>query len=350
MSNGANHSELSSRHEAVLTAATEEFIATAEPVGSSQIASRYSLGVRAAMIRNLMAELEEQGYLHQPHTSAGRVPTEKAFRHYVDRVMPQRRLGFEDRAQIELHYSGHAGTTDITAMMRDTSRLLAVLTGQAALVMAPRLEVVSLERVRFVRLREQGVLAIFVAATGGVHHQLVATDRDYSQEELDRMAGYLNDSLHGRTLLEARAWIQERLTEDQAHYNQFVREALVLGGAVATRMETAVLFIEGSAQALEQPEFTDRNKMRELLRALEDKSALLDLLERGLKQNGPMVSIGRENFDLRLADFSVVASCYQSGSTPLGSLAVVGPMRMDYQRVIALVDYTARALSKALDH
>ncbi|HUY19862.1 MAG TPA: heat-inducible transcriptional repressor HrcA [Candidatus Binataceae bacterium] len=350
MTNSAEKHELSPRREALLIAMVDEFITTAEPVGSGQIASHYSLGVRAAMVRNLMAELEELGYLHQPHHSAGRVPTDKAFRHYVDRAMSQRRIGFEDRAQIELHYSGQSGNTDIAAVMRETSRLLAVLSGQAALVMAPRLEAISLERVSFVRLRERGVMAIFVATAGAVHNQLVETERDYAQSELDRMAGYLNDSLHGRTLLEARSWIESRLKEDRARYDRFVREALVLGGAVAARLEGAALYVEGSVQALEQPEFMDRNKLRELLRALEDKTALLDLLERSLKESGPTVSIGTENLDSHLAGFSVVSSPYQSGSTPLGSLAVVGPVRMDYQRMIALVDYTARALSRVLEH
>src|SRR5579875_3049373 len=350
MANGPDKSELSPKREALLLAIVDAFIATAGPVGSSQLAARQSIGLRPAMVRNLMAELEQLGYLSQPHPSAGRVPTDKAFRHYVDRMMPQLRIGFEDRAQIELHYSGQSGNTDIAAMMRATSRLLAVLSGQAALVMAPRLEAVSLERVSFVRLRGRGVLAVFAATAGAVHNRIVETDRDYGQDELDRMAAYLNDSLQGRTLVEARAWIEAGLKQERARYDRFVREALLLGGAVAARLEGAELYVEGSAQVLEQPEFTDRNKLRELLRALEDKTALLDLLERSLKENGPTVSIGTENFDSHLSDFSVVASPYQSGSTPLGSLAVVGPVRMDYQRMIPLVDYTARALSRALDH
>ena len=350
MPNEPEKPALSPKREALLLATVDEFIATAEPVGSNQLAARQAIGLRAAMVRNLMAELEQLGYLHQPHPSAGRVPTEKAFRHYVDRMMPQTRIGFEDRAQIELHYSGQSGNLDLAAMMRATSRLLAVLSGQAALVMAPRLEVAALERVSFVRLRERSVLAIFAARAGAVHNRIVEIERDYRQDELDRMARYLNESLHGRTLVEARAWIEARLKEERARYDRFVREALTLGGALASGFAAVELYVEGSAQALEQPEFTDRGRLRELLRALEDKTALLDLLERSLKGSGPTVSIGTENFDAHLNDFSVVASPYQSGSTPLGSLAVVGPLRMDYQRMIALVDYTARALSRTLDH
>ncbi|MGH7905041.1 MAG: heat-inducible transcriptional repressor HrcA, partial [Candidatus Binataceae bacterium] len=334
----------------VLLATIQEFIATAEPVGSHQIVRRYPLGVRAAMVRNLMAELEETGYLQQPHTSAGRIPTDKAFRHYVDGVIARRRIGFEDRAQIELHYSEHNRPGDIEETMRDTSRLLALLTGQAALVMPPRLEALSLESVNFVRLREGQALAVFVTTAGGMHSRLIETDNDHSQTELDRMANYLNDCLHGRTLDEARTWIELELKRERARYDRFVHSALVMGELAATRRRTVELYIDGSSHVLEQPEFTDRARLRELLRALEDKTSLLDLLERSLKQSEPMVLIGAENLDLRLSGFSVVAACYQSGSTPLGSLAIVGPVRMDYQRVIPLVEYTARALSRILEH
>ena len=344
----ASQGELTPRQRAVLIATVQEFIATAEPVGSQQIVSRYPLGVRAAMVRSLMAELESAGYLRQPHTSAGRVPTDRAFRHYVDQVMTDQHLGFEDRSQIELCYS--AGSRDMSEVMRETSRLLALLTGQAALVLAPRLESVQLERVSFMRLRERHVLAIFVAAAGGAYHRIIPTADDHAQEELDRMARYLNEALHGRTLLEAREWIEQRQREDRARYDRFMRAALALGGALAGRSVASEVYIEGSAKVADQPEFADHGRLRELLHALEDRSALLDLLERSLAHSGLSVSIGSENFDARLASLSVVAASYQSGAMPLGSVAIVGPVRMDYGRVIPLVEYTARALSRLLEY
>lgn len=340
--------ELSRRHNALLLAAVQEFINTAEPVGSQQLAARHHLGVRAAMVRNLMGELEEAGFLKQPHTSAGRIPTDRAFRYYVDRLTPSSAIDFHDRAQIELHYS--APPADFNEIVRDTSRLLALMTGHAALVMAPRLESVMLERVQFLRLRESEVMAVFVPITGGVQSRFVQTARDHAQEELDRMAGYLNDSLHGRTLENARGWIEERLRDDRAAYDAFVRTALTLGGAATRGSSAAELYVEGGSKAVEQPEFADPGRLRELLRALEDKTALLNLLERSLTHQSPMVSIGSENFDARLSAFAVVAASYASGTIPLGSLAIVGPVRMDYDRVIPLVSYMARALSRVLDH
>jgi heat-inducible transcriptional repressor len=346
-SDGAN-STRSSRQHALLLATVQEFIVTAEPVGSAQIVSRHQIGVRSAMVRNIMAELEEQGYLCQPHTSAGRVPTEKAFRYYVDNLAAGSQIGFVDRAQIELHYS--SVTRNLGEALRDTPRLLSLLTGQAALVMAPRPETAILERVNFVRLRDRQVLAIFVAKAAGAQHRIVETERDYSQDDLDRMGNCLNESLQGRSLDEARKWIETRLHEERARCDRFMLEALTLGGAAAETIRHPELYIDGSLQALEQPEFSDRGRMRGLLRALDDKNTLLDLLERMLGEEGLTVSIGSENYDPRLASLSIVAAKYANGSIPAGSVAVVGPMRMDYDRVIPLVRYTARTLSRLMEH
>ncbi|HEV2169815.1 MAG TPA: heat-inducible transcriptional repressor HrcA, partial [Candidatus Binatus sp.] len=231
MTQDSSGNTLTNRQHALVVAAVQEFITTAEPVGSAQIVARHQLGVRAAMVRNMMAELEDSGYLRQPHTSAGRVPTEKAFRYYVDHLAPATRIGFEDRAHIELHYSTAA--RNLVEALRDTPRLLSILTGQAALVMAPRLETSILESVNFVRLRENQVLAVFVAAKGTTQNRIVDTERDHTQDELDRMARYLNESLEGRTLDEARRWIEAQLHEERANYDRFMRDALALGEAIA---------------------------------------------------------------------------------------------------------------------
>jgi heat-inducible transcriptional repressor len=338
--------ELGRRRHALLVAVIQDFVATAEPVGSLHIVSKYSLGVRAATVRGMMAELEAENYLFQPHVSAGRVPTAKAFRYYVDYVMPNRSIGQNDRVKIEYSYSERS--RELSAVMRDTSRLLALLTGQAAVVMTPRFEAIELRRVNFIRLRETQVMAVFVAMAGGVQTRIIDSGRDYDQDELERMANYLNECLEGRTLAQARAWIENALQEERARYDRFVYAALTLGDAAVSQPVPIDVYVEGSAKALQQPEFSDPNKLRELLGALEDKTALLDLLERALQVGSIEVSIGDEH-DPRLSDLSVVAAAYSKGALPLGSLGVVGPMRMDYQRVIGVVDYMARAVSRLLD-
>jgi heat-inducible transcriptional repressor len=336
------------RRHALIIALVQEFIATAGPVGSAQIVARHNLGVRGAMVRNMMAELEEAGFVEQPHTSSGRVPTEKAFRYYVDNLHPAVRIGFGDRSQLELKLSNIA--RDPSGVLRETPRILASMTGQAAMAMAPRLETVTVDRVELVRIREREVLSVFVIRSGLPQNRIVATDRDHTQEELDRMARYLNESIAGRNLDQARNWIAARVREDRARYDRFIADALALAGAIAAPPEYPELYVEGGLQALEQPEFADRSRMRELLRALDDKTALLELLDRALAHDGLTVSIGTENRDPRLANLSVVAASYVAGDAALGSLAIVGPLRMDYDRVIPLVAYAARTIGRLMEH
>src|SRR5260370_14018014 len=226
----SNH-PLPSRRHALLIAVVQEFISTAAPVGWAQIVAHHQLGVRAAMVRNMMAELEDGGYLHQPHTSAGRVPTEKAFRYYVDNLAAQARIGFEDRAQIQLHYSTAARGLD--EVLRATPRLLSILTGQAALVMSPRLEASILERVEFVRLRDKQVLAVFVAEKGAMQNRIVDTDRDHSQDELDRMARYLNESLKARPFTNPGRWTEAHLQTHRPNTAASGRAASSSGYATA---------------------------------------------------------------------------------------------------------------------
>jgi heat-inducible transcriptional repressor len=336
--------ELGRRRHALLMAVINDFVKTAEPVGSHHIAARYALGVKAATVRNMMAEMEQEKYFYQPHTSAGRIPTEKAFRYYVDHLAPQQ-IGQQIRAQIEYHYSERSG--DPSAIVRDTSRLLALLTGQAAIVVKPRFESIELRAVNFIAVRERQVLAVFVTMSGGVHHQLVDTRRIYLPDELERMAGYLNGIIEGRTLEEARAVIERTLRQERARYD-LRREALTLGDTVVNRPVPVEVYVEGSNRVLHQPEFNDPDKIRAILDTLEDKAALLDLLERALKGHGVEVSIGSEHAP-GLSGISVVGAPYLKGMIPLGSIAILGPVRMDYARVIGVVDYTARALSRVLD-
>ena len=337
--------EVARRRHVLLLAVVDDFVKTAEPVGSHHLVARYALGVKAATVRAMMADLERENYLYQPYTSAGRIPTDKAFRYYVDHLMPSWRISQQDKTHIEYHYS--ARERDLSALLRDTGHLLALLSGQAAVVITPRFEAIELAEVSFTRLRERQVLAIFVVA-GGIHQRVIEAERDYRTEELQRMAGYLNQIIEGRTLEEARGLIEAALGEERARYDRFAREALRLGDALVSSPVAVEVLVEGGAKVVRQPEFDDPGKLRQLVEALEDKSALLGLLENTLEGKTVEVSIGSEHAP-RLSDLSMVGAPYRHGSAPVGALAILGPVRMDYGRVIALVDYTARALSRALD-
>jgi heat-inducible transcriptional repressor len=344
MINEDGRDDVARRRHALLLAVVDDFVKTAEPVGSHHLASRYALGVKAATIRAMMAELERENYLYQPYTSAGRIPTDKGFRYYVDHLRPSWRISQQDKTHIEYHYS--ARERDVGALLRDTGHLLALLSGQVAVVVTPRFEAIELAEVALTRLRQRQVLALFVAA-GAIHQRVIETERDYSSEELQRMAVYLNRIVEGRTLEDARALIETALGEEGGGYDRFVREALRLGEAVVSGPVPVDVLVEGGAKVVHQPEFDDPGRLRQLIEAMEDKSTLLGLLENTLEDESVDVSIGSEHAP-RLSDLSMVGAPYRHGSAPVGALAVLGPVRMDYGRVIALVDYTARALSRAL--
>jgi len=337
--------ELEPRRKALLRAIVQEFIETAQAVSSRRIAQNYMLGVRPATVRNMMAGLEQEGYLYQPHTSAGRIPTAKAFRHFVDGLVPCPEIGLPERAQIEFHYSDRA--RDPAQLVRDTSGLLAALTGHTAVATGPYFDSMTLERIELVYLRAHQVTALLVPAGTGVHDCVLETTRDYSQDELTRMSNFVTSLVKGCTLDQAKVRVRRALREQRTLAHPLVREALQLGSELLARSESDAVYVQGSARVLDQPEFAEPKKAQELLDALEDRAALAKALGQIVDQSNPNVAIGRENSDARLSEFSVVAAAYASGPVRLGSLAVIGPLRMDYGRVIALVDYTARALSRA---
>jgi heat-inducible transcriptional repressor len=336
--------ELEPRRRALLRAIVQEFIDTAQAVSSRRIAQNYVLGVRPATVRNIMAGLEQEGYLYQPHTSAGRIPTAKAFRHFVDGLTPCPEVGLRERAQIEFYYSDHA--RDPAQLVRDTSGLLSTLTGHTAVATGPCFDLMTLERIELVYLRTCQVTALLVPAGAGVRDCVLETTRDYTQDDLNRVSNFMTSLIKGCTPEQAKIRVSRALQEQRTRAHSLVHEALQLGADLLVRSEFDAVYVQGSARVLDRPEFAEPKKAQELLDALEDRAALAKALGQIVDQSNPNVAIGHENTDARLSEFSVVAAAYASGPVRLGSLAVIGPLRMDYGRVIALVDYTARVLSR----
>jgi heat-inducible transcriptional repressor len=336
--------ELERRQRALLRAIVQEFIDTAQAVSSRRIAQNYMLGIRPATVRNMMAGLEQDGYLYQPHTSAGRIPTAKAFRYFVDTLTPSPEVGMRERAQIEFHYSDRA--RDPAQLVRDTSRLLTSLTGHTAVATGPCFDSMTLERVELVCLRACQVTAVLVRVGSAVRDCVLETSRPYSQSELNQISDFTTSLVKGCTLDQAKARLSRALRELNGNTHPLVRDALQLGTALFASPESDAVYVQGSARVLDQPEFVERKKAQELLEALEDRAALANALGHIVDQGNPSVAIGDENADARFSDFSVVAAAYASGGVRIGNLAVIGPLRMDYRRVIALVDYTARVLSR----
>ena len=337
--------ELSARSRQILEAIVEDYIATAEPVGSSAVARRHALTLSSATVRNVMANLEEMGLLTSPHTSAGRIPTEKAYRFYVDSLVALRRVSRDEKRQIISHCrKAGAGLSDI---LKDTSRTLSQLSNYMGIVVAPSFNSDVFRHIEFIRLGHRKILAILVSSNGAVQNRLIETAEDHEPEELVRMGNYLNEMMQGLTITQARERVLAEMKNEKTQYDQLMSRALRISEQAVTIGGDEV-FVEGQARILDQPEFSDAARMKEIYEAFEKKGIILQLLSRCMSAEGVQIYIGSETSLSRSAGVSLITSRFVTSSNAVGMLGVIGPTRMGYSSVIPIVDYTARMISRLL--
>lgn len=339
--------QLSERGKRILEAVIEDYIATAEPVGSRTITRSHALALSPATVRNVMSDLEEMGLLTSPHTSAGRIPTDKAYRLYVNSILEAKKnLAPGNREEIRRHC--RTAGKDLAEVLQETSRLLSTTSSYMGVVMAPRLAANVFHQIEFVKLSSRRVLAILVSQNGTVQNRLLETEEEIPQEDLIRMANYLNGMLQGLTIAQVRERLIAEMQNEKVRYDSLMSQALNLSRQTL-RGDGGEIFLEGQANILDQPEFADAAKMREIFRTFEKKSMLLDLLDRSLRADGVQIFIGSESNLLKLEGMSLVTSTYMTGKDTVGVLGVIGPTRMGYGRVIPIVDYTAKLISRLLE-
>ena len=338
--------QLGEREREVLRAIIQQYIAEGDPVGSSQLARRAEFDVSAATMRNVMADLEELGYIQKPYTSAGRIPTDLGYRFYIDSLLNLRDPEPEERELIEQGIA-RPGSSDET--FQHVSKVLHFITKHAGVVLMPRPSALYFRRIEFVQLRESRVLAILVGQNGQVQNKLLTIDFSISSEELVRASNYLNELLKETPIDEARARIQAEMEQERALYDVLAAKALKLGFAATDVHSGERVLIEGAGSFLEAPEFADVERMRALFRALDEKNKLLNLLDRVQRAKEMQIFIGAESDFSSAGEVSVIATPYGTQEQLLGSVGVIGPTRMNYQRVIPLVKLTAEVLSRALE-
>jgi heat-inducible transcriptional repressor len=292
-----------------------------------------------------MANLEEMGLLTSPHTSAGRVPTEKAYRFYVDSLVTVRQVSQDEKKQI-IHRCRQAGT-GLSGILKEASRTLSLLSNYMGIVVAPSFTTDVFRHIEFIRLGNRKVLAILVSSNGAVQNRLVETDRDIPQADLVRMSNYLQELMQGLTISQARERIREEMRSEKVQYDSLMLGALRISEQAVT-VDGDEIFVEGQARILDQPEFSDAGRMRDLFRAFEEKSLLLQLLGRCMSADGVQIYIGSESPLSQSAGISLITSRFVTGSNTVGLLGVLGPTRMGYSSVIPIVDYTARLVSRLL--
>ncbi|MGB7574102.1 MAG: heat-inducible transcriptional repressor HrcA [Thermodesulfobacteriota bacterium] len=338
---------LSERMRRVLEDVIEDYILTGEPVGSRKISKKSNLNVSPATVRNIMSDLEELGLLSHPYTSAGRVPTERGLRFYVDVIIDVHELSGEEQQEIRSKYLGHL--IERPNLFRETSRILSLSSHYLGIVWTPRMSSVVLQHIEFVKLRRHLVLAISVSTAGLVHNRIIEVEEDFSQSELDHLSDYLNSFLAGLTLYQVREKLLEQMRVAKNAYDRLLEQALKLGEKAFSSIDDTDVFIEGRTNILNEPDFSNVSRMSDLFRTFEEKVTMLKLLDKFMDPKGVQIAIGSESQVQEMETCSVVTSTYSCGGEVLGVLGVIGPRRMNYSRVIPLVGYTAKLLTEVLE-
>jgi len=349
MAHEARDEALGERAQHLLRILVETYIREGQPVGSRALSRESGLQLSSATVRNVMADLEELGFVASPHTSAGRVPTDKGYRFFVDTLLQLRPL--DDAATAEIRRQVEASRDSSTDLITAVSQLLSSATRLAGVVTLPRTRSASITQVEFVALSENRVLVVLVFNDREVQNRIIQLERRYSPDELKRASSYLNEQFRGRTLREVRQEILRQLSEAHAHLNQIMLEAISVAQQVFEsggddRLEYV---IKGETNLMGMAELTSVEKLRRLFEAFNEKRDFLHLLDHSLKAEGVQIFIGHESGYQILDDCSVVTAPYADGESVVGVLGVIGPTRMAYERVIPIVDMTAKLLGAALN-
>lgn len=327
------------------------FIVTGKPVGSRKIARNSREQLSPATVRNIMADLEDMGYLHQPHASAGRVPTDKAYRFYVDYLLKRQRLSPQDRDMIDRDLRVNDSAEHLMAR---ASQVLSRVSKNVGIVVSPPISRVKLQHIHFVKLADKRILVILVSKSGIVQNRVITYGEEITQLELDQAARYLVENFRDMTLLEIRNKILGMIEKEQALYDRFMRHVIALSTQTFSDADNeleAEVYLDGTANLISTPEFSDIHKMKLLFETIEQKSRLAALISRCIEGDTQEVriTIGAENALPGIEDCTLVASRYVVDEKTHGSLGILGPTRMEYAKAISLVDYVARLFGRVLE-
>ncbi len=335
------------RKQKVLLAIVQDFIATAEPVGSRTIAKKYGLGVSPATIRNEMADLEEMGYIEQPHTSAGRIPSVRGYRYYVDYLMKKRELTREEEDLIRSQLETKA--RDVGKVIQRTGNLLSQLTSYTSMVLTQQMGPNNFKHVQLVPMNPAQAMVIVVMDNGAVHNRLIETPESLIASDLETLSRVLNAKLQGLNIETIKLTLLKELYFELGRHKHILDLALELIQDSLALKEEEKIYLGGVFNMLTQPEFHNVERIKTMLGILEQEKLLCELLSGESADEGVTVRIGGEIKDYDIGDYSVVAAPYTLSGRKVGTVGVLGPTRMDYAKVISVVDFLTKNLSIALD-
>ncbi len=336
---------LDDRKVRVLRAIVEDYVTTAEPVGSRTIARKYNLGVSPATIRNEMADLEEMGYLEQPHTSAGRIPSDLGYRYYVDWLMPE--VTLSAKVLESIHQAFEEKAREIQSLIQQTVRILSDTTNYLAVVLGPQLHAARFHRLSVVPLTGGSALLVLVTDAGFVHTAFTTRPEGMTDEELHGLFDYLSRRLSGVNLEECADAAEKILNSEILAYKSVIGEALSFLRSMVVDDPEEKVYTGGTSRLFDQPEFRDMDKAKAILGMLEHDQAIRRLINAHVNQDSVLVSIGGETGMSEIQDCSLVGAAFSIGGHAAGKIAVLGPKRMDYARVIEVVKCVQAKLSDA---
>ena len=344
----ANPAQFGPREREVLTAIIETYISTGEPVGSRTVSRLSKDGLSPATIRNVMSDLADAGFLEQPHTSAGRLPTAQAYRYYVDQISGKAVLSSTDQTLITENLQGIVSIQDF---LERTSHVLSLVSSGVGVAIASTGPKHALEHVYFSRQGANKVLAVVVTKAGVVHDRMMRLEKDLSQTDLDTAARYINENFAGWTIDALRCELARRIEQERSEYDRLMKslEELYKSGALATGETAKSIYVEGVANLVGNDQ--DRERLRDLLRTLEEKQRVAELLSAYLdtQHESVRVVIGLEDALPEMRNFVLIGAPARVGNEMRGSLAVIGPTRMDYQHTITAVSHIAALFDKLLN-
>ena len=348
MSQEATENLLSSRDREILRDVIGTYILTGEPVSSRLLSRMDRHSLSAASIRNVMADLEDLGYLTHPHTSAGRVPTDEGYHLYVHSLMPNRKVPARARRYIRAGLAESEGDAD--ALISTAGQLLSELSEKVGIVITPAIGETTVKDIHFVPMTGSKVLCLVVSASGFVDNKVIETREPVGRDELVRISNYLNEHFAGLTLREVRRRLLEMMARERAQVDRLLASAIELAESAFAGRDDRDLLVEGTSSLLRLPELADVNRVRRLLDTFADKASLVGMLSQLIEGRGVRVVIGGDSDLTSDLDFSLVATTYgASGEGSRGRLAVFGPSRMDYEKLVPLVEYFGNRLSLALE-
>jgi heat-inducible transcriptional repressor len=336
------------RAQHILRTLVEQFIRDGQPVGSRTLSKAAGLSLSPATIRNVMADLEEYGFITSPHTSAGRVPTPKGYRFFVDTLVQLRSPAEHEMSELQSQLTEDAGINS-KAIAETASAALSSLTSLTSLVTLPRLQHVTLRQIEFLPISDRRVLAILVVNDSEVQNRILNLERDYTDSELRRAANFLNDNYAGKDISDIRGLVVDELQRTQETMNQLMIDTIAFAQHALPGAEQAGYIMAGETKLMGFEELSDIEQLRQLFDAFSQQREILGLLDRSIEADGVQIFIGEESGYQLLDNCSVVTAPYRIDNEVVGVLGVIGPTRMAYERVIPIVDITARLMGAALN-